>query len=237
MELGHSADISVQTQTRLSHDPLPNCLYQITLLNLPLNSHPFPDPLKDTLWSAHVNHGSAVTKQRSDNLRELRLFETGTRRHWTRWPWDLWENTRETQWSPTLRYDSAYGQTHIRHIAHMHKCSKQTNSRGNYKVPAATRLWNSNKKKYLVFKLYPCKIPFLSFVMLLNFFHLCLLPKVSFVWPWRSQPPMPVTPKKPKNHKGYCRYSQYSTPPTNRQAQKLKLLTSYCANYHMFPYS
>lgn len=93
---------------------------RITLLNPLLNSHPFPDlPKRETLWSARVNHSSAVTKQRSDDLCELWLFGTGTRRRWTRWPWDRWKSTRETQWSPTLRYDC--GHAHIAHIAHMHQ--------------------------------------------------------------------------------------------------------------------
>lgn len=112
MELGHSS-YQQQSQTRFWPLTLPQAvLARITLLNLLLNSHPFPDPPKETLGSAHVNHGSAVTKQRSDDLRELWLFGTGTRRRWTRWLWDLWESRRETQWSPTLRYDCAHGHTH-----------------------------------------------------------------------------------------------------------------------------
>lgn len=116
MELWHSS-WNIGTEDQVRHIwplTLPQtALAKITLLNLLLNSHPFPDPspLKETLWSAHVNHGSAVTKQRSDDLRELWLFGTGTRRRWTRWLWDLWENPRETQWSLTLRYVCARGHT------------------------------------------------------------------------------------------------------------------------------
>lgn len=54
----------------------PQTIYaRITVLNLLLNSHPIPDPVKEALWSSHVNHSPADRKQRSDNLRELWLFE------------------------------------------------------------------------------------------------------------------------------------------------------------------
>lgn len=110
------ADTSTQSQTRMTLDPPPNSLCYLTLY---LTQIPFLTPTtttaaeRETLWSGRVNHCPSIAEQRSDDSHELWLFGTGTRRRWSRWPWDRWGRARETQRSPTLRYDCGRSRYHI----------------------------------------------------------------------------------------------------------------------------